>query len=89
MTTNVDSNVKIDFQVVTCFMEYKGKVLVLQRGRRDDQFGLWGIPSGKLDDQETPRDALSREHLSLDGLNQNVGIILSVSMFDLAPRKRK
>ena len=55
------SNKKVDFDVVTCFMNSFGKVLVLQRGRKDKQFGLWGIPGGKLDEGETPRESLSRE----------------------------
>lgn len=51
----------IDFEVVTCFIHYNGKFLVLQRGRRDSQFGLWGIPGGKLEKNENPVEGLIRE----------------------------
>lgn len=51
----------VDFEVVTCFINYRGKFLVLQRGRQDAQFGMWGIPGGKLEANESPEDGLVRE----------------------------
>lgn len=50
-----------DYSVVTCFIEYKGKVLLLKRAKKDMQFGLWGIPGGKVEVKEKPQDALVRE----------------------------
>lgn len=47
--------------VVTCFLQKGNRFLVLQRGRRDQQFGLWGIPGGKLDSGELPISGLCRE----------------------------
>lgn len=59
---------KIDFEVVTCFIEQNGEFLVLQRGRRDGQFGLWGIPGGKLESGESSLIGLSREILEETGI---------------------
>ena len=57
------------FAVVTCFFECDGQVLLLQRARKDSQYGLWGIPGGKLDDNEAPTEGLKREILEETGLN--------------------
>jgi len=48
-------------QVVTCFLVRDQKVLVLQRGRKDLQYKLWGIPGGKLMVSEQPVQGLQRE----------------------------
>lgn len=51
----------LSFQVATCFIEYNEEILALRRGRKDSQYGLWGIPGGKMESKEDPRQALSRE----------------------------
>lgn len=48
-------------RVVTCFLSYKDRVLVLQRARKDIQHQLWGIPGGKLEKDELPIPGLIRE----------------------------
>jgi len=68
-------NSKLDFQVTTCFIEYNEKILVLQRGRQDSQYRLWGIPGGKLENEENPREALSRE------IFEEIGIIIPPNSF--------
>lgn len=50
-----------DLQVVTIFLQRGDKFLVLQRAKKDAQYGLWGIPGGKLDQGERPLDGLLRE----------------------------
>ena len=47
--------------VVTCFIQYQNKILVLQRARKDIQYKLWGIPGGKLLLRESPIKGLLRE----------------------------
>ena len=71
------NNQTIDFEVVTCFIKHKNEYLVLQRGRKDAQFGLWGIPGGKLDQGEAPEKGLSRE------IFEETGIIISEESFQL------
>lgn len=65
----------VDFEVTTCFIEHENKYLVLQRGRRDEQYGLWGIPGGKLENREDPLTALTRE------VFEETGILLSENTF--------
>ncbi len=48
-------------RVVTVFMQFGDKFLVLQRARKDAQYGLWGIPGGKLNCGELPEEGLIRE----------------------------
>jgi len=52
---------EFDFIVSTCFFELEDQFLVLKRARKDKQFGLWGVPGGKLVNSESPREALERE----------------------------
>ena len=78
--TTLDCPKNIDFGVTTCFIEYKGKYLVLQRGRKDAQYGLWGIPGGKLEKGESPLSALSRE------IFEETGIIVSQDSFTYLDR---
>lgn len=68
---------KIDFEVTTCFVEFEKKILVLQRGRKDGQFGLWGIPGGKLEKKEFSDEALVRE------LFEETGILVSPKKLSL------
>ena len=55
--------------VVTAFLQKDDKILVLQRARNDEQHGLWGIPGGKLEDQELPLCGLIREIQEETGLS--------------------
>jgi 8-oxo-dGTP pyrophosphatase MutT (NUDIX family) len=48
-------------EVVTCFIQTGDRVLILQRNRKDAQFGLWGIPGGKLGKGESVLEGLIRE----------------------------
>ena len=48
-------------QVVSCFVQYQDRILVLQRAKKDEQHKLWGIPGGKLENNEDPVKGLVRE----------------------------
>jgi 8-oxo-dGTP diphosphatase len=58
-------------QVVTLFLRKGERFLVLQRAKKDAQYGLWGIPGGKLDKGEHPTTGLIRE------LKEETGIVIS------------
>ncbi len=58
----VESDVgNLDSVVVCCYLQKGDKILALQRGKRDAQYQLWGIPGGKLGSEEDPKEGLCRE----------------------------
>lgn len=62
-----------DYRVTTCFVESNNKILVLQRGRRDGQYKKWGIPGGKLSENESSEQGLIRELLEETGVRFEIG----------------
>lgn len=61
---------KIAFSVVSCLCVYKKQLLLVQRNSRRP-FGLmWGVPTGKLENQEIPEDGIIRE------VQEETGMIL-------------
>lgn len=62
-------------EVVTCFLGKNKEVLVLQRGRKDAQYELWGIPGGKLSPLEPIIKGLQRE------IAEETGVMLDESSF--------
>jgi 8-oxo-dGTP diphosphatase len=59
--------------VVAALIEADGKLLVCQR-RRTDSFGLmWEFPGGKLEQGETPPEALARELQEELGVAAQIG----------------
>ena len=49
------------FEVVSCFCEYGGEILLLRRQSHKPQGNTWGVPAGKLENGETPVQAMVRE----------------------------
>lgn len=72
-----DNSYKPPHSVVTCFLQTENKFLVLQRAREDVQYGLWGIPGGKLQDGEEPYIGMARE------LYEETGLCLSTNKLTL------
>lgn len=57
-SSEIDNNVKIRYNIVTAFIEYKGKVLLLRRSQNVKTMkGKWAGVSGYI---ETPEGPLSR-----------------------------
>lgn len=54
-------NFKSKFDIVSCFLEYNGKILLLHRQEHKPQGDAWGVPAGKVDVGETPHQAIVRE----------------------------
>ncbi len=49
------------FEVASCFFERDGKFLLLLRQDYKPQGNTWGVPAGKVELNEEPLDAISRE----------------------------
>jgi mutator protein MutT len=49
------------FEIVSCFCEYSGKIVLLQRHDHKSEGNTWGVPAGKLDENETLKQAIKRE----------------------------
>lgn len=57
------------FDVVSCFLEHDGRILLLHRQDYKPQGNTWSTPAGKIENGETYEEALAREmreELSLD-----------------------
>lgn len=50
-------------KVAACFIEHGNQVLFLHRAEHISQGGTWAIPGGKIDNDETPEQAIRREIL--------------------------
>lgn len=57
------------FEIVSCFCENNGKILLLHR--RDDapQGRTWGVPAGKVEKNEDIKQAIIRELLEETGMS--------------------
>lgn len=49
------------FEVVSCFCEYNGEILLLKRQSHKPQGNTWGVPAGKIENGERPLEAITRE----------------------------
>ena len=61
----------------------RGRVLVLRNDR-----GEWELPGGRLDDGETPEEALRREISEETGLRVMVGSLVDAWVFQVTPREK-
>ena len=49
------------FEVVSCFLEDEGKILLLHRHNHKPEGDSWGVPAGKVDEGESIDGAMVRE----------------------------
>ena len=49
------------FEVVSCYMEYDGKILLLKRQKNKNEANTYGVPAGKVEKNENIYDAIIRE----------------------------
>ena len=56
------------FDIVSCFCEANGEILLLHRNSSKPQGLTWGVPAGKVDDGEDISKAILREILEETGI---------------------
>ena len=56
------------FEVVSCYVERDGMILLLHRNDEKSEGNTWGVPAGKVDPGETPVVAMLREIREETGL---------------------
>lgn len=66
-------------EVVSCYVEHNGKILLLQRHNQQSHGAKWGLPAGKMRPQETKEMAMQRE------LREETG--LAVNLWELSYRE--
>lgn len=49
------------FEVVSCYLENKGEILLLHRLESKSAPNTWGVPAGKVNPGEKPNQAIVRE----------------------------
>jgi len=49
------------FEIVSCFFEHDGKILLLHRQDHKSEGNTWGVPAGKMELGELPEQAILRE----------------------------
>lgn len=59
------------FEVVSCFIEYNGEILMLKRQKFKPQPNTYGVPAGKVEKDENLKQAIIRE------VQEETGIDLS------------
>lgn len=70
------------FQVAACYLEIEGKLLLLQQSEGKEETGAWGLPAGKMETHETPREAARREFMEETGIiNHELSQFLSMGCF--------
>src|SRR3989344_1719678 len=62
-------NFNARFEIVSCFLENNGEILLLHRPAHKSQGDTWGMPGGKIDEGEDLRYAMAREVREETGLN--------------------
>lgn len=58
------------FQIVSCYSEEGGEILMLHRHENKSQGGKWGLPAGKMEQGESEQEAMVRE------LKEETGLII-------------
>jgi phosphatase NudJ len=66
-----------DVEVASCYLESRGRILLLQLGSCKKEVGTWGVPAGKLEKGEAKETAAQRE------LFEETGISLPITAFQL------
>jgi len=60
-------------EVAACYFEHEGKILLLLRAPHKLEGNKWGVPAGKVENGESPFQAVMRE------VNEEIGIQLNMN----------
>jgi mutator protein MutT len=68
--------------IAAALIEIDGKILIAQRGRKDDPYrGLWEFPGGKVEGDETLEECLKRELYEELDIHAQIGEYFCTSTF--------
>lgn len=62
-------NFESKFEIVSCYVEHNGDILILHRQNHKPEGNTWGLPAGKIDEGEDVTTAMLRE------IEEETGII--------------
>ncbi len=65
-------NFKPRFEIVSCFIEVNGQILLLHRHEGKSQSARWGRPGGKREEGETLPAAMARE------IQEETGLVVAI-----------
>jgi len=66
---NIPEDFAPKFEVVSCYLEHDGDILLLHRNDTKPEGNTWGLPAGKLDGNEDTAVAMAREIFEETGVN--------------------
>lgn len=69
-------------KVIAAIIIDKNKVLIAQRAKRDEFYGKWEFPGGKMEEGETERECLKRELHEEFGIDAEIGDYFCSSFFE-------
>jgi 8-oxo-dGTP pyrophosphatase MutT (NUDIX family) len=69
ISKNKPKNFNKRFEIISCFIEYQSKILLLHRHDLKPQGNTWGVPAGKVDGGEDLIMAIVREVKEETGLS--------------------
>jgi 8-oxo-dGTP pyrophosphatase MutT (NUDIX family) len=68
---------KVDREAAGCYLVCQNKILFLKRHPNCSQGNTWGVPAGKLEKGESPKEAVIRE------IREEVGLDISQDITDV------
>lgn len=69
-------------KVIAALIVKEGKIFIAQRGKKDDLYGKWEFPGGKMEAGETEEECLQRELLEEFGIKAEIGEYFCSSYFE-------
>lgn len=77
---------KKTLDVAGCVIEHEGKVLVLRRAKEYAEPDTLGLPAGKIDEGETPKEAVIREVMEETGISLDDPEFIYTDLWDVGKK---